>query len=193
MKRARAMTPIIYTSCRGTIKSILTSYITVWWYLTSAHLQHPYDLQSPQHCAPTHPSHSFFSQLPAGRRLQTERQLHLKLNTLPALPLLDGMSSTVLTGTEKKELVFKQTQRKVLNFLILNLFKTAINRTKVICKGEFSYHQVKQIMRVMLFILYTRSISHAPLCTNPRPQIKCSCGRRITFLYLLRLHFLSWD
>ncbi len=77
-RRARAPTPIMCTFYRGTIESILTSCITVWygacnascrksllrsswedrWCLSplpSGHLQHPSHPQSPQHCRWSHP------------------------------------------------------------------------------------------------------------------------------------------
>ncbi len=125
LRRARAPTPIMCTFYRGTIESILTSCITVWYGTCNAScrkslqrivraaekiigvslpsLQDIYStrLTRKDLCIagdPTHPSHSFFSLLPSGRRLRslqarTSRlkdsfihQAVRKLNSLPSLP-----------------------------------------------------------------------------------------------------------
>ncbi len=94
LRRARAPAPIMCTFYRGTIESILTSCITVWygacnascrktlqWIVRAAEkivgvslpsLQDIYSTRLPAKPSdPTHPSHSFFSLLPSGRRLQS--------------------------------------------------------------------------------------------------------------------------
>uniref|UniRef100_A0A9J8AUK8 Reverse transcriptase domain-containing protein n=2 Tax=Cyprinus carpio TaxID=7962 RepID=A0A9J8AUK8_CYPCA len=125
MKGARALAPIMCTFYRVTIKSILTSCITVWYGACKAScwktlqrivraaekivgvslpsLQDIYGTRLTRKALciagdPTHPSHSFFSLLPSGRRLQslqarTSRlkdsfihQAVRKLNSLPNLP-----------------------------------------------------------------------------------------------------------
>ncbi len=127
LRRARAPTPIMCTFYRGTIESILTSCITVWYGACNAScrkslqrivraaekivgvslpsLQDIYStcLTCKALCIagdPTHPTHSFFSLLPSGRRLQslqarTSRlkdsfihQAVRKLNSLLTLPPL---------------------------------------------------------------------------------------------------------
>ncbi len=109
LKRARAPTPIMCTFYRGTIESILTSCITVWYGACNASCRK--SLQRIVRAAekivalsiagdPTHPTHSFFTLLPSGRRLRslqarTSRlkdsfihQAVRKLNSLPSLPPL---------------------------------------------------------------------------------------------------------
>ncbi len=125
LRRARAPTPIMCTFYRGTIESILTSCITVWYGACNAScrkslqrivraaekivgvslpsLQDIYSTHLTRKALsiagdPTHPTHSFFSLLPSGRRLQslqarTSRlkdsfihQAVRKLNSLPSLP-----------------------------------------------------------------------------------------------------------
>ncbi len=125
LRRARAPTPIMCTFYRGTIESILTSCITVWygacnascrkslqWTVRAAEkivgvslpsLQDIYSTRLTRKALsiagdPTHPTHSFFSLLPSGRRLRslqarTNRlkdsfihQAVRKLNSLPSLP-----------------------------------------------------------------------------------------------------------
>ncbi len=125
LRRARAPTPIMCTFYRGTIESILTSCITVrygtcnascrkslQWIVRAAEkivgvslpsLQDIYRTRLTRKALsiagdPTHPSHSFFSLLPSGRRLRslqarTSRlkdsfihQAVRKLNSLPSLP-----------------------------------------------------------------------------------------------------------
>ncbi len=126
LRRARAPTPIMCTFYRGTIESILTSCITVWYGACNAScrkslqrivraaekiigvslpsLQDIYSTRLTRKALsiagdPTHPTHSFFSLLPSGRRLwshqaRTSRlkdsfihQAVRKLNSLPSLPL----------------------------------------------------------------------------------------------------------
>ncbi len=125
LRRARAPAPIMCTFYRGTIESILTSCITVWYGACNAScrkslqrivraaekivgvslpsLQDIYSTRLTRKALciagdPTHPSHSFFSLLPSGRRLRslqarTNRlkdsfihQAVRKLNSLPTLP-----------------------------------------------------------------------------------------------------------
>ncbi len=125
LRRARAPAPIMCTFYRGTIESILTSCITVWYGACNAScrkslqrivraaekivgvslpsLQDIYSTRLTRKALciagdPTHPSHSFFSLLPSGRRLRslqarTSRlkdsfihQAVRKLNSLPSLP-----------------------------------------------------------------------------------------------------------
>ncbi len=127
LRRASAPASIMCTFYRGTIESILTSCITVWYGACNAScrkslqrivraaekivgvslpsLQDIYStrLTLKAFCIagdPTHPTHSFFSLLPSGRRLQslqarTSRlkdsfihQAVRKLNSLPTLPPL---------------------------------------------------------------------------------------------------------
>uniref|UniRef100_A0A9J8CRL9 Alkylated DNA repair protein AlkB homologue 8 N-terminal domain-containing protein n=1 Tax=Cyprinus carpio carpio TaxID=630221 RepID=A0A9J8CRL9_CYPCA len=98
LRRARAPPPIMYTFYRGTIESILTSCITVWYGACNAScqktlqrivraaekiigvslpsLQDIYGIRLTRKALciagdPTHPSHNFFSLLPSGRRLQS--------------------------------------------------------------------------------------------------------------------------
>ncbi len=119
------VTPIMCTFYRGTIESILTSWITVWYGACNAScrkslqrivraaekivgvslpsLQDIYSTRLTRKALsiagdPTHPTHSFFSLLPSGRRLRslqvrTNRlkdsfihQAVRKLNSLPSLP-----------------------------------------------------------------------------------------------------------
>ncbi len=125
LRRARAPAPIMCIFYRGTIESILTSCITVWYGACNAScrkslqrivraaekivgvsLRSLQDIYSTRltHKAlyiagdTTHPTHSFFSLLPSGRRLRslqarTNRlkdsfihQAVRKLNSLPSLP-----------------------------------------------------------------------------------------------------------
>ena len=127
LRRASAPTPIMYSFYRGTIESILTSCITVWYGACTVSCRKT--LQRTVRAAeriigvslpsmmdiyhsrltrkatrivgdPTHPSHSLFSLLPSGRRLQSLRartsrlkdsffhQAVRMLNSLPALPPL---------------------------------------------------------------------------------------------------------
>lgn len=127
LRRARAPPSIMYSFYRGTIESILSSCITVWYGACNASgrktlqrivraaekiigvslpsLQDIYGtrLTRKSLCIagdPTHPSYSFFSLLPSGRRLRslqarTSRlkdsfihQAVRKLNSLPKLPPL---------------------------------------------------------------------------------------------------------
>ncbi len=127
LRRARAPTPIMFTFYRGTIESILTSCITVWYGACNAScrkslqrivraaekivgvslpsLQDIYSTRLTRKALsiagdPTHPTCSFFSLLPSGRRLwslqvRTSRlkdsfihQAVRKLNSLPSLPPL---------------------------------------------------------------------------------------------------------
>jgi hypothetical protein len=127
LRRARAPAPIMCTFYRGTIESILTSCITVWYGACNAScrkslqrivraaekiigvslpsLQDIYNTRLTRKALriagdPTHPTHSFFSLLPSGRRLRslqarTSRlkdsfihQAVRKLNSLPSLPPL---------------------------------------------------------------------------------------------------------
>ncbi len=98
LRRARPPTPIMCTFYRGTIESILTSCITVWYGACNAScrkslqcivraaekivgvslpsLQDIYSTRLTRKALsiagdPTHPSHSFFSLLPSGRRLRS--------------------------------------------------------------------------------------------------------------------------
>ncbi len=125
LRRARAPDSIMCTFYRGTIESILTSCITVWYGACNAScrktlqrivraaekivgvslpsLQDIYSTRLTRKALciagdPTHPTHSFFSLLPSGRRLRslqarTSRlkdsfihQAVRKLNSLPSLP-----------------------------------------------------------------------------------------------------------
>ncbi len=125
LRRARAPAPIMCTFYRGTIESILTSGITVWYGACNSScrkslqrivraaekivgvsllsLQDIYSTRLTRKALciagdPTHPSHSFFSLPPSGRRLRclqarTNRlkdsfihQAVRKLNSLPSLP-----------------------------------------------------------------------------------------------------------
>ncbi len=125
LRRARAPAPIMCTFYRGTIESILTSCITVWYGACNAScrkslqrivraaekivgvslpsLQDIYSTRLTRKALyiagdTTHPTHSFFSLLPSGRRLRslqarTNRlkdsfihQAVRKLNSLPSLP-----------------------------------------------------------------------------------------------------------
>lgn len=106
LKRARAPAPIMYTFYRGTIESILTSCITVWFGTCNAScrktlqrivrtaekiigvslpsLQDIYSTRLTRKALcitadATHPMHSFFSLLPSGRRL---RSLQARTNRL---------------------------------------------------------------------------------------------------------------
>ncbi len=127
LRRARAPASIMCTFYRGTIESILTSCITVWYGACNAScrkslqrivraaenivgvslpsLQDIYSTRLTRKALciagdPTHPTHSFFSLLPSGRRLRslqarTSRlkdsfihQAVRKLNSLPTLPPL---------------------------------------------------------------------------------------------------------
>ncbi len=127
LRRARAPASIMCTFYRGTIESILTSCITVWYgacnascrktlqrivraaeKIVTVSLPSLQDIYSTRltHKAlciagdPTHPTHSFFSLLPSGRRLRslqsrTSRlkgsfihQAVRKLNSLPSPPPL---------------------------------------------------------------------------------------------------------
>ncbi len=98
LRRARAPAPIMCTFYRGTIESILTSCITVWYGACNAScrntlqrivraaekivgvslpsLQDIYSIRLTRKALciagdPTHPTHSFFSLLPSGRRLRS--------------------------------------------------------------------------------------------------------------------------
>ncbi len=98
LRRARALASIMCTFYRGTIESILTSCITVWYGACNAScrktlqrivraaekiigvsllsLQDIYGTRLTRKALciagdPTHPSHSFFSLLPSGRRLRS--------------------------------------------------------------------------------------------------------------------------
>ncbi len=98
LRRARAPAPIMCTFYRGTIESILTSCITVWYGACNASchkslqrivraaekivgvslpsLQDIYSTRLTRKALsiagdPTHPTHSFFSLLPSGRRLRS--------------------------------------------------------------------------------------------------------------------------
>ncbi len=138
LRRARAPASIMCTFYRGTIESILTSCITVWYGACNAScrktlqrivraaekivgvslpsLQDIYStrLTRKSLCIagdPTHPTHSFFSLLPSGRRLRslqarTSRlkdsfihQAVRKLNSLPSLP----PSSPPLTNCDQHQ------------------------------------------------------------------------------------------
>ncbi len=105
LRRARAPAPIMCTFYRGTIESILTSCITVWYGACNASCRKSLQrivraaekivgvsLPSPGHLQthltrkalsiagdPTHPTHNFFSLLPSGRRL---RSLQARTNRL---------------------------------------------------------------------------------------------------------------
>uniref|UniRef100_A0A8C1GTL4 Reverse transcriptase domain-containing protein n=1 Tax=Cyprinus carpio TaxID=7962 RepID=A0A8C1GTL4_CYPCA len=131
LRRARALASIMCTFYRGTIKSILTICITMWYGTCNAScwktlqrivraaekivgvsrpsLQDIYGTRLPSKALcitgdPTHPSHSFFSLLPSGRRLwnlqaRTSRlkdsfihQAVRKLNSLPTLPSLPSFT-----------------------------------------------------------------------------------------------------
>ncbi len=131
LRRARAPAPIMCTFYRGTIESILTSCITVWFGACNAScrkslqrivraaekivgvslpsLQDIYSTRLTRKALciagdPTHPTHSFFSLLPSGRRLRslqarTSRlkdsfiyQAVRKLNSLPSLPPLPSFT-----------------------------------------------------------------------------------------------------
>ncbi len=124
----------MYTFYRGTIERILTSCITVWYGACNAScrkslqrivraaekivgvslpsLQDIYSTRLTRKALsiagdPTHPSHSFFSLLPSGRRLRslqarTSRlkdsfihQAVRKLNSLPSLPPLPSFTSRI--------------------------------------------------------------------------------------------------
>ncbi len=132
LRRARALAPIVCTFYRGTIESILTSCITVWYGACNAScrkslqrivraaekivcvslpsLQDIYSTRLTRKALciagdPTHPTHSFFSLLPSGRRLRSLRartnrlkdsfihQAVRKLNSLPSLPPLPSLTS----------------------------------------------------------------------------------------------------
>ncbi len=98
LRRARAPAPIMCTFYRGTIESILTSCITVWYGACNTScrkslqrivraaekivgvslpsLQDIYSTRLTRKALciagdPTHPTHNFFSLLPSGRRLQS--------------------------------------------------------------------------------------------------------------------------
>ncbi len=98
LRRARAPAPIMCTFYRGTIESILTSCITVWYGTCNVScrkshqrivraaekivgvslpsLQDIYNTRLTRKALciagdPTHPTHSFFSLLPSGRRLRS--------------------------------------------------------------------------------------------------------------------------
>ncbi len=98
LRRARAPAPIMCTFYRGTIESILTSCITVWYgtcnvscrkslqrivraaeKIVGVSLPSIQDIYSTRLTRkalsiagdPTHPTHSFFSLLPSGRRLRS--------------------------------------------------------------------------------------------------------------------------
>ncbi len=131
LRRARAPVPNMCTFYRGTIESILTSCITVWYGACNAScrkslqrivraaekivgvslpsLQDIYSTRLTRKALfiagdPTHPTHSFFSLLPSGRRLRslqarTSRlkdsfihQAVRKLNFLPSLPPLPSFT-----------------------------------------------------------------------------------------------------
>ncbi len=131
LRRARAPAPIMCTFYRGTIESILTSCITVWYGACNAScrkslqrivraaekivgvslpsLQDIYSTRLTRKALciagdPTHPTHSFFSLLPSGRRLRslqarTSRlkdsfihQAVRKLNSLLSLPPLPSLT-----------------------------------------------------------------------------------------------------
>ncbi len=127
LRRARAPTPIMCTFYRGTIESILISCITVWYGacrkslqrivraaekivgVSLPSLQDIYSTRLTRKALsiagdPTHPTHSFFSLLPSGRRLRslqarTSRlkdsfihQAVRKLNSLPSLPPLPSFT-----------------------------------------------------------------------------------------------------
>ncbi len=106
LRRARAPAPIMCTFYRGTIESILTSCITVWYGACNAScrkslqrivraaekivgvslpsLQDIYSTRLTRKALciagdPTHPTHNFFSLLPSGRRL---RSLQARTNRL---------------------------------------------------------------------------------------------------------------
>ncbi len=106
LRRARAPIPIMCTFYRGTIESILTSCITVWYGACNAScrkslqrivraaekivgvslpsLQDIYSTRLTRKALsiagdPTHPTHNFFSLLPSGRRL---RSLQARTNRL---------------------------------------------------------------------------------------------------------------
>ncbi len=106
LRRARAPTPIMCTFYRGTIESILTSCITVWYGACNSScrkslqrivraaekivgvslpsLQDIYSTHLTRKALsiagdPTHPTHNFFSLLPSGRRL---RSLQARTNRL---------------------------------------------------------------------------------------------------------------
>ncbi len=106
LRRARAPAPIMCTFYRGTIESILTSCITVWYGACNAScrkslqrivraaekivgvslpfLQDIYSTRLTHKALciagdPTHPTHNFFSLLPSGRRL---RSLQARTNRL---------------------------------------------------------------------------------------------------------------
>ncbi len=79
LRRARALAPIMCTFYRGTIESILTSCITVWYGACNASCRKTLQrivraaenivgvtLPSLQDIYSTHPTHSFFSLLPSG-------------------------------------------------------------------------------------------------------------------------------
>ncbi len=133
LRRARAPAPIMCTFYRGTIESILTSCITVWYGACNAScrkslqrivraaekivgvslpsLQDIYSTRLTRKAlSPTHPTHSFFSLLPSGRRLRslqarTSRlkdsfihQAVRKLNSLPSLPPFPILPHTTLNS-----------------------------------------------------------------------------------------------
>ncbi len=136
LRRARAPAPIMCTFYRGTIESILTSCITVWYGACNASCRKtlqrivraaekivgvslsppsrtstapvsPAKPSALQVVPPTHPSYSFFSLLPSGRRLQSLQartsilkdsfihQTVRKLNSLPPPPLLSFAPCTI--------------------------------------------------------------------------------------------------
>ncbi len=117
LRRVRAQAPIMCTFYRGTIESILTSCITVWYGACNAScrkslqrivraaekivgvslpsLQDIYNTRLTRKALsiagdPTHPTHNFFSLLPSGRRL---RSLQARTNRLKTA------SSTRLSGS----------------------------------------------------------------------------------------------
>ncbi|KAI3373200.1 hypothetical protein L3Q82_006515 [Scortum barcoo] len=88
LRKARAPAPIMCTFYRGTIESVLTSSITVWYgtcsascrktlqrivraaeKIVGASLPSLQDIYTSRLTCKAHPSHSFFS-LPSGRRLR---------------------------------------------------------------------------------------------------------------------------
>ncbi len=136
LRRARAPTPIMCTFYRGTIESILTSCITVWYGACNAScrkslqrivraaekivgvslpsLQDIYSTRLTRKALsiagdPTHPTHSFFSLLPSGRRLRSlqartsrlkDSFIHQAVRKLNSLPSLRPLPSFTPRNTE---------------------------------------------------------------------------------------------
>ncbi len=128
LRRARAPTPIMCTFYRGTIESILTSCITVWYGACNAScrkslqrivraaekivgvslpsLQDIYSTRLTRKALsiagdPTHPTHSFFSLLPSGRTSRLKDSfIHQAVRKLNSLPSLPPLPSFTPRNTD---------------------------------------------------------------------------------------------